>query len=109
MDPTFTPWTVDGDRNIGEKGKVGKSRLVPKTFAHPGRIRGAVRLTEMEASLNKIQREMRWIFNVFMMYAKANMEDPRWAQGHETRWAYWKGWMVTSFRWVVVFKKGTER
>ena len=57
----------------------GKARLVPEEFAlHSGRIGGATRLAGMGASARVIQREERWSSSAFMVYVRANMEDPQW-------------------------------
>ena len=57
----------------------GKARLVPEEFAlHSGRIGGATRLAAMGASFRVIQREGRWSSSTFMVYVRANMEDPHW-------------------------------
>ena len=57
----------------------GKVRLVPEEFAlHSGRIGGATRLAAMGASPLMIQREGRWSSSAFMLYVRANMEDPQW-------------------------------
>ena len=53
--------------------------MVPEEFAlHSGRIGGATRLAEKGASALVIQREGRWKSDAFMVYVRANMEDPMW-------------------------------
>ena len=60
----------------------GKARLVPEKFAlHSGRIGGATRLAAMGASSRVIQREGRWSSSAFMVYVRANMEDPQLVSG----------------------------
>ena len=57
----------------------GKARLVSEEFAlHTGRIGGTARLSTMGASPLVMQREGRWSSSAFMVYVRANMEDPRW-------------------------------
>ena len=60
------------------KGRVGeKARLVSEEFTiYSGRIGGATRLAAMGASPLVIQRERRWSFSAFLVYVRANMEDP---------------------------------
>ena len=66
--------TAREDREEG-----GKARLVPEEFAlHSGRIGGATRLAAMGASSRVIQREGRWSSSAFVVYVRANMEDPQW-------------------------------
>ena len=66
--------TARGNREGG-----GKARLVPEEFAlHSGRIGGATRLAAKGASSRVIQQEGRWSSNAFMVYVRANMEEPQW-------------------------------
>jgi len=68
---------VANTRGYREGG--GRARLVPEEYAlHSGRIGGATRLAAMGASAQVIQREGRWSSNAFMVYVRANMEDPQW-------------------------------
>ena len=67
-----------GERWKGE-GRGAGARLIPEEFAlHSGRIGGATRLAARRVPEAVIKKEGRWSSDAFMVYVRANMEDPVW-------------------------------
>lgn len=61
-----------------KKGKVGGSWLVPEELdLHSGRFGGATRLAVMGAKPRVMQRDGKWLSDTFMVYVRANMDDPQ--------------------------------
>ena len=78
----------------------GKARLAPEEFAlHSGRIGGATRLAAMGASSRVIQQEGRWSSSAFMVYVRANMEDPQWVSEALSGEKGSKRWPGQGTRW----------
>ena len=75
----LAPGVVSSDRGMGKMKARQEVRLVPEKFAlHSGRIGGITRLAALGASPLVIQREGRWSSSAFIVYVRANMEDPQW-------------------------------
>jgi len=73
----------DGIANVGRKwrdeGRGAGAKLIPEEFAlHSGRIGGATRLAANRVPEAVIKKEGRWSSDAFMVYVRANMEDPVW-------------------------------
>ena len=73
----------DGIASVGErwreKGRGAGAILIPEEFAlHSGRIGGATRLAARGVPEAVIKKEGRWWSDSFMVYVRANMEDPVW-------------------------------
>ena len=61
------------------EGRGAGARRVPEAFSlHSGRIGGGTRLAEKRVPEAMITKEERWSSDVFMVYVRANMEDPVW-------------------------------
>lgn len=72
-----------GIADVGGKwrveGRGAGARLIPEEFAlHSGRIGGATRLAAKRVPEAVIKKEGRWSSDAFMVYVRANMEDPVW-------------------------------
>lgn len=60
------------------EGKVWMSRLVLEAIVlHSERTRDVTMLMAMGASKLVIQQEVWWSSNAYVVYVKANIEDPR--------------------------------
>ena len=73
----------DGIASVGgrwrEEGRGAGARLIPEEFAfHSRRIGGATRLAARGVPEVVIKKEERWPSDSFIVYARANMEDPVW-------------------------------
>ena len=73
----------DGIASVGERwreeGRRAGARLISEEVAlHSGRIGGATRLAARGVPEAVKKKEGRWSSDSFMVYVRANMEDPVW-------------------------------
>ena len=63
----------------GERRGGGGARLIPEeSTLHLGRVGGATRLAARGVPESVIKKEGKWSSDSFMVYVRANMEDPVW-------------------------------
>ena len=73
----------DGIASVGERwreeGRGARARLIPEELVlHSERIGGATKLVARGVPEAVIKKEGRWPSDSFMVYFRANMEDPFW-------------------------------
>ena len=62
-----------------KEGRGAGAKLRPEEFAlHSGRIGGATRLAAKGVPGAVIKKEGRWSSDAFLVYVRANMQDPAW-------------------------------